>query len=474
MQRLTPKQVIQETTAQYGILWEAGKDQIVPHEVYGNHSFLNVSKGWKFAFGEGCVGRSYARHETIVVEDEVSGNNIFLRKGDAEKCGINTIVFVPQESGSVLEVGFEQKLEQLPKSWWMNSILDMCSSSAQADDFEMQSVHRIRTPSPVCLMRCRMVGASLDESLAVQMTRPPSAVRPFPGPQIPCLQTLTRVMPLPSNLAIMPPPSASTACQPPLAKRNDQVPMTFVTTNTSRCDNLKNSGLPDLPATDIARPRHKSYLEQCEYGPECQLCYDVQQDQQVKMGRAERTKAKIDMFQDKFSNRLPLSPLSAESEPAWLQVQHDGWSSDSGEGARVQLSLFSSLPFDKECDMSSSRSKQGNQVEQIPGIPSLNRPVASAPSFSAGSVGHPLACGGACKYQKTQRGCKLGAACNRCHLCYWTRASERELNSRKQVVSAGSVGHPMWCGGVCKAYSKRACKDGADCKRCHLCCWVPG
>lgn len=45
----------------------------------------------------------------------------------------------------------------------------------------------------------------------------------------------------------------------------------------------------------------------------------------------------------------------------------------------------------------------------------------SEPMSSLGSVGHPVSCGDACKYASKSRGCKLGTACDRCHLCMWSR-----------------------------------------------------
>lgn len=44
--------------------------------------------------------------------------------------------------------------------------------------------------------------------------------------------------------------------------------------------------------------------------------------------------------------------------------------------------------------------------------------VVEAPP-SPGSVGHPFQCAEACKYHTKPRGCKDGAACDRCHLCVW-------------------------------------------------------
>ncbi|CAK0819990.1 unnamed protein product [Prorocentrum cordatum] len=47
------------------------------------------------------------------------------------------------------------------------------------------------------------------------------------------------------------------------------------------------------------------------------------------------------------------------------------------------------------------------------GVPRSSRAV-----LSVGSVGHPYACQAPCKYVRKARGCKDGAACDRCHACF--------------------------------------------------------
>mmetsp|Transcript_114805 Transcript_114805/g.331797 ORF Transcript_114805/g.331797 Transcript_114805/m.331797 type:complete len:269 (+) Transcript_114805:119-925(+) len=46
---------------------------------------------------------------------------------------------------------------------------------------------------------------------------------------------------------------------------------------------------------------------------------------------------------------------------------------------------------------------------------------------SIGSVGHPGQCGPPCKYVRKARGCKDGAACRRCHLCKWSSTIEHDM-----------------------------------------------
>lgn len=54
--------------------------------------------------------------------------------------------------------------------------------------------------------------------------------------------------------------------------------------------------------------------------------------------------------------------------------------------------------------------------------------------FSCGSVGHPEACAGPCKYASKTRGCKDGAACQRCHLCRWNRTVDAKKKVNPQSV----------------------------------------
>jgi len=93
---------------------------------------------------------------------------------------------------------------------------------------------------------------------------------------------------------------------------------------------------------------------------------------------------------------------------------------------------------------------------------------------SYGSVGHPLQCGGMCQRDD----CELGAQCPSCHIC---RAEEAAAQARQldeaqkvddQCASVGSIGHPYTCAEACKFHPKpRGCKDGALCTRCHVCRW---
>mmetsp|Transcript_30944 Transcript_30944/g.72166 ORF Transcript_30944/g.72166 Transcript_30944/m.72166 type:complete len:530 (-) Transcript_30944:228-1817(-) len=168
---------------------------------------------------------------------------------------------------------------------------------------------------------------------------------------------------------------------------------------------------------------------------------------------------------------------------------------------------------------------------------------------SVGSVGHPYACASACRYVKRKGGCRDGANCPNCHLCFWKRSDGSAAKDAQvtkaaaltntfvnelpalcmpctddapglmsppiadsmvpmpkalmgiesidaamstatvppppglalpntaealvsAVISVGSVGHPYKCGLPCKYFGKpRGCKDGKNCRRCHVCVW---
>jgi len=121
---------------------------------------------------------------------------------------------------------------------------------------------------------------------------------------------------------------------------------------------------------------------------------------------------------------------------------------------------------------------------------------------SVGSKGHPHSCAAACKYVKRKGGCRMGAACELCHLCFWQRQSatqdsqaqpqERELdppantaesesltapedqNGTPEVglASLGSRNHPFGCAPACKHIRRKGgCREGAKCPNCHECRW---
>eukprot|EP00440_Ansanella_granifera_P047910 gb/GFBE01051895.1/.p1 GENE.gb/GFBE01051895.1/~~gb/GFBE01051895.1/.p1 ORF type:complete len:393 (+),score=84.43 gb/GFBE01051895.1/:1-1179(+) len=52
--------------------------------------------------------------------------------------------------------------------------------------------------------------------------------------------------------------------------------------------------------------------------------------------------------------------------------------------------------------------------------------------ISRGSVGHPVNCAPACKYVKRKGGCRNGADCPNCHECFWCKSSDKEDVARTE------------------------------------------
>lgn len=121
----------------------------------------------------------------------------------------------------------------------------------------------------------------------------------------------------------------------------------------------------------------------------------------------------------------------------------------------------------------------------------LNMSSTSVLNMSIGTRGHPQTCGPPCRFVKRKAGCKDGAQCPHCHLCFWCRKREPTLDVHSAplqdrcsassslepanmtwCVSEGSIGHPVSCGEPCK-YVKRkgGCRLGSQCTCCHLCSW---
>lgn len=46
-------------------------------------------------------------------------------------------------------------------------------------------------------------------------------------------------------------------------------------------------------------------------------------------------------------------------------------------------------------------------------------------------MGHPHACAGACRYVKRKGGCREGADCSQCHLCFWRRRDSKPVPSEE-------------------------------------------
>jgi hypothetical protein len=134
-------------------------------------------------------------------------------------------------------------------------------------------------------------------------------------------------------------------------------------------------------------------------------------------------------------------------------------------------------------------------LAQAPPVPDVHT--------SIGTFGHPDRCAGSCRYIKRKGGCRNGASCPQCHLCFWQRKTGGEAKTQKakpphtqdlncvaafsgqdssisdfgknagdDEVSRGSENHPHGCATACKYVNKKGgCREGEACLDCHLCPW---
>jgi len=174
-----------------------------------------------------------------------------------------------------------------------------------------------------------------------------------------------------------------------------------------------------------------------------------------------------------------LAPPPGLSIPMHLQVLNESCQSRAQRGG-MPLGAMSrhSLAASKQLTLELAREEK--PAEATAAAVTIPPPVVSEDLLwlSAGSIGHPHACAGACRYVKRKGGCRDGTSCTKCHLCFWRRTEEPDAVSDAietggvVSISAGTRGHPHRCGAPCKYVRKKGgCRDGASCPNCHVCQW---
>lgn len=146
----------------------------------------------------------------------------------------------------------------------------------------------------------------------------------------------------------------------------------------------------------------------------------------------------------------------------------DGFAADEA----LQLPLWVHVPTHPFCN-EFGMPNVSRDVSTIP-PPSLDALSTANSSWvtSIGSVGHPYACGKACKHSWQKTGCQDGANCLDCHHCL--RRGESVSKKMQCLIdggfSAGTQGHQHSWDKACKrARPKTDCHNGASCTGCHLC-----
>jgi hypothetical protein len=120
------------------------------------------------------------------------------------------------------------------------------------------------------------------------------------------------------------------------------------------------------------------------------------------------------------------SPTSTYSSPTSTFAEDFSDYSGGGGESFARAEEFAAHRDSLSLSEDSSKSPRSNPCE-VPVVPGIT-------GWSCGSHGHPDACGPACKYAKTKRGCKDGAACSHCHFCVW----HARLRGSKRCRGRGS------------------------------------
>lgn len=100
----------------------------------------------------------------------------------------------------------------------------------------------------------------------------------------------------------------------------------------------------------------------------------------------------------------PQSQVPPQEEEEEEEVEEAEEEQEKEEAARCEVEEAAVASTELRC-VPCSGSEAALVAEGAPMVPSL------------GSIGHPYTCAEFCKYAKKARGCKDGAACDRCHLC---------------------------------------------------------
>lgn len=407
MLRFTPQQVLEDTSAPYGIIWHFHNDLVVPAQCYGNHKFLQISKHWKFNYGEGCVGRAYAKHEVVVVENTYhNGDRAFLRRGVAAECGILVVALVPLENGGILEVGYDH----IPANMWMHSILAMWKKREDIERDSMLRIMRLRTPSPDCFI-----------DYQIKPTFAASTIKQIDdGKKVDDGKEADECTKLDDSATNPPEPISELKSVGSALHPHGCTECFFYFFHTSGCTKGKDCGFCHEVHVRKKTRKNKQIQNRLEA-----LHLQPQEEQSQRRSSAGSVE-EVDQFVDKDRDHCPTTTSGG-------QKNHTEESTDAlQQGASkpgVTLLIADRLP------LSTSALERNDDSASCQTRAVLDLPTQEV--LSLGSRGHPSSCGGACKYNKLRKGCKEGAGCSRCHLCVWSRQSERMLNAQRQLPNKG-------------------------------------
>lgn len=137
-------------------------------------------------------------------------------------------------------------------------------------------------------------------------------------------------------------------------------------------------------------------------------------------------------FPQKEHTPIKVMPLSTpEATPIHPGIWSEG-PAGFGHGFGFSPNALTSLPVFSTPPPFSQFPLQVVEIapppEPVQSIDDIRQPTRSI-LMSKGTFGHPHSCRGlGCKFASKERGCREGVECPRCHLCVWSRASEKEAS----------------------------------------------
>lgn len=198
-----------------------------------------------------------------------------------------------------------------------------------------------------------------------------------------------------------PPPPPSALLRPPAADQPAQGSAAEATANGGLAD-VVSLGTVGHPFSCAEACKYRKRKSGCLLGAQCLNCHFCH----WRRERAERAMAAAqkasEALREASEQRAPTAEASAQCAPTTVRPP-------PGLEAEAPLSLTLAWAA----------------ALMAPEAPPANVRALPSVARNQGSIGHPTACSWPCKYNSKSRGC-LETNCARCHLCQWSRGSEKE------------------------------------------------
>jgi len=118
-----------------------------------------------------------------------------------------------------------------------------------------------------------------------------------------------------------------------------------------------------------------------------------------------------------------------EKPPQWMPFRSAGQPTAEPPSPPPPAPVATAAPRSR---VPAREARAGISSQKCAPLDGAGPPKSPKAVLSVGSVGHPISCQEPCKYVRKNRGCKDGADCNRCHVCFWNRyEASRTMGSKR-------------------------------------------